>query len=53
MAPPSCRSLLTGAVAACLPVLAAAYANSTYSNADMLRAQLALMDDRPGGCPPW
>ncbi|PNY24891.1 ATP-dependent permease [Tolypocladium capitatum] len=52
MAPPSCRGLLTGAVAACLPVLAAAYANSSYSNADMLRAQLALMDDRPGGCPP-
>lgn len=48
----SLRSLLFGAVAS-LPALAAAGANASYPNADMLRAQLALMGDRPDGCPPW
>ncbi|KAM4058017.1 ABC-2 type transporter [Hirsutella rhossiliensis] len=52
MAPFSRRSLVSGIAAACLPFVVAAYANSTYSNADMLRAQLALMGDRPDGCPP-
>ncbi|UNI23697.1 FAD-dependent urate hydroxylase [Purpureocillium takamizusanense] len=45
--------LLVGAVAvALLPYLTMAYANSSFSTADMLRAQLALMDDRPDDCPP-
>lgn len=49
----SIRSLLLGALAS-LPALAAATANASYPNADMLRAQLALIgDDRPDGCPPW
>ncbi|KAK5992960.1 ABC transporter G family member [Cladobotryum mycophilum] len=51
MAPNSPRSLLLGAVAI-LPSLVAAYANSSYSNVDMLRAQLSLMDNRPAECPP-
>lgn len=52
MAPPGLRSLFVGAVA-CLPALAMAYANASYSSLDMLRAQMALMDNRPDGCPPW
>ncbi|EQL01735.1 ABC transporter (Adp1) [Ophiocordyceps sinensis CO18] len=51
MAAPSCRGFVFGIAAACLPV-AAAYANSSFSNTDMLRAKLALMGDRPDGCPP-
>ncbi len=46
--------LLAGTVAvALLPYLTMAYSNSSLSTADMLRAQLALMNDRPDGCPPW
>jgi hypothetical protein len=26
---------------------------SNYTSIDMMRAQLALMDDRPSDCPPW
>lgn len=53
MATLSLRKLLAGA-AACLPALAAA-ANSSYSEIDMLRAQLELMEGRAldGDCPPW
>ncbi|KAL5617246.1 hypothetical protein FOBRF1_005994 [Fusarium oxysporum] len=51
MAPSSLRSLLLGAVAL-WPGLVMASQNSTYSQADQLRAQLALMGDRPDGCPP-
>lgn len=35
------------------PGIAMASHNATYSQADQLRAQLALMGDRPDGCPPW
>ena len=52
MAPSSLRSLLLGSLAL-WPGLAMASQNSTYSQADQLRAQLALMGDRPDGCPPW
>lgn len=53
MAPLSCRGLLVGIVAV-MPSLAAAYANTSSSyNVDALRAQFALMDDRPKDCPPW
>lgn len=38
------------AAAAAWGQLSAAY---NYSTADMMRAQLALMDDRPKDCPPW
>jgi len=31
--------------------LASAFLN--YSTPDMMRAQMALMDDRPKDCPPW
>ncbi|KAF7563263.1 hypothetical protein G7046_g879 [Stylonectria norvegica] len=51
MAPPRLRSLLLGALA-CLPSPAMAYLNSSYSQLDMLRAQMALLDDRPDNCPP-
>jgi hypothetical protein len=34
-----------------LSSIAAAYTN--YSSVDMIRAQLALMEDRPKDCPPW
>ncbi|KAK1676565.1 ABC-2 type transporter [Colletotrichum godetiae] len=50
MAPPALRSLLIGALA-CLPVLASAQRNYS-TTADMLRAQLTLLDDRPSDCPP-
>ncbi|RFU77832.1 atp-binding cassette, subfamily g white, member 2 [Trichoderma arundinaceum] len=50
MAPLSCRGLLVG-IAALLPSLTTAYANSSY-NVDALRAQFALLDDRPKDCPP-
>lgn len=46
------RSLVFGAVLY-LPLLVAALGNSTYQDIDMLRSKLALMDDRPGDCPPW
>lgn len=53
MAPLRLGSLLAGVVA-CLPVLAAA-SNSSYSEIDMLRTQLELMEGRSAaaGCPPW
>ena len=53
---PSPRSLLLGALALLpsLPAMASAHANYTsYSQADMLRAQVALFDSRPPDCPPW
>lgn len=34
-----------------LSSVASAFAN--YSSVDMMRAQLALMDERPKDCPPW
>lgn len=49
---PALRSLLLGAVAF-WPSIVMASQNATYSQADQLRAQLALMGDRPDGCPPW
>jgi hypothetical protein len=52
MAVLSLRALLAGVLIAA-PSVVAAYANSTFSNVDMLRAQLALMDNRPKDCPPW
>lgn len=53
MSLPSPRSLLLGALVALpsLPAMASAQAN--YSQADMLRAQLALFDGRSPDCPPW
>ncbi|KAG8411977.1 (ABC) transporter [Metarhizium acridum] len=51
MAPSSWRGLVFGAVSY-LPSLVAALGNSTYQDIDMLRSKLALMDDRPGDCPP-
>ncbi|TEA18598.1 ABC transporter G family member [Colletotrichum sidae] len=50
MAPPALRSLFIGALA-CLPAFAAAQRNYS-TTADMLRAQLTLLDDRPSDCPP-
>ncbi|KAK0387167.1 hypothetical protein NLU13_5480 [Sarocladium strictum] len=51
MALPSLMSLAVAAVAL-LPALAAAQSNSSFSNADMLRAHYELMDGRPKDCPP-
>ena len=53
MALPSPRSLLLGALVALpsLPAMASAWA--TYTQADMMQAQLALLDGRPPDCPPW
>lgn len=34
-----------------LSCVTSAYQN--YSSIDMMRSQLALMDDRPKDCPPW
>ncbi|KAF7551327.1 hypothetical protein G7Z17_g5087 [Cylindrodendrum hubeiense] len=50
MAPPGLRSILVGALAA-LPALVMGF-NASYSPADMLRAQSALLDITPEGCPP-
>lgn len=38
-------------IALSLSSVAAAYKN--YTSVDMMRAQLALMEDRPKDCPPW
>lgn len=43
-------SVALAALSLSLPVRA--YYNST-SSVEMMRAQLALMDDRPDECPPW
>ncbi|KAF5017111.1 hypothetical protein F66182_11007, partial [Fusarium sp. NRRL 66182] len=51
MAPSTLRGLLLGAVAL-WPGLAMGSRNSSFTQADQLRAQLALMGDRPDGCPP-
>lgn len=50
---PRSWTTVAAAILAFRPVFVAAYANSSFSEVDMLRAQLALMDDRPDGCPPW
>lgn len=52
MALPSLRSLAIAAMAL-LPALAAAQANTSYTDIDMLRAQMELLDNRPKDCPPW
>ncbi|KJZ77577.1 hypothetical protein HIM_03301 [Hirsutella minnesotensis 3608] len=51
MAPPSRWVWAIGLTAAATP-LVMAYANLTFTQADMARAQMALMSDRPDGCPP-
>lgn len=47
------RAFILGALA--LSGAASAFQNSTsaYPAVEALRAQLALMDDRSGDCPPW
>lgn len=52
MALPSLRSLAIAAVAL-LPALASAQANSSYTEADMMRAHYELLNNRPKDCPPW
>jgi ATP-binding cassette subfamily G (WHITE) protein 2 len=47
------RRLLGTAVVATLSLAWTSYGYSNYSSIDMMRAQLALMDDRPEDCPPW
>lgn len=49
MSPPSIRLVALGVVS--LSCVVAAQKN--YTQVDMMRAQLALLDDRPGDCPPW
>jgi hypothetical protein len=51
MAPRLRRALAIAALSLSLSSIASAAAN--YSSVDMIRAQLALMDDRPKDCPPW
>ena len=46
------RRLVAVAVAL-LPALPTAQVNSSYSQVDMLRAELELMNTRPKDCPPW
>jgi len=46
------RSLLGTAVLATLS-LSWSVGAQNYSSLDMMRAQLALLDDRPDNCPPW
>ncbi|KAI0446504.1 hypothetical protein F4803DRAFT_17787 [Xylaria telfairii] len=48
MSPPSIRLLAIGVVS--LACVVAAQTN--YTQVDMMRAQLALLDDRPADCPP-
>jgi hypothetical protein len=45
------RALALAALA--LSPLADAYSNYSSMDIDMMRAQLALMADRPKDCPPW
>jgi hypothetical protein len=47
------RQPLGTVVLAGLSLAWTAYGSSNYSSIDMMRAQLALMDDRPADCPPW
>jgi len=44
---------LTVAVLSALTISWPVHAYGNYSSMDMLRAQLALEDDRPDDCPPW
>ncbi|KEZ43733.1 putative ATP-dependent permease [Scedosporium apiospermum] len=52
MAPPYPRSFLLGALAVLSSLSAMASAQSNYTQADMLRAHLTLLGDRPPECPP-
>ena len=47
------RLQLGTAVLAALSLSWTAYGFQNYSSVDMMRAQLALMGDRPDDCPPW
>lgn len=53
MASRTARAFVLGALA--LSSAASAFQNysSSYAGVEALRAQLALMDDRPNDCPPW
>lgn len=53
MALPSPRSLLLRALVALPSLPAMASALSNYTQADMMQAQLALLDGRSPDCPPW
>lgn len=55
MAMRSARALVLGMLALSNAASASSNQNytSSYSGVEALRAQLALMDDRPGNCPPW
>ena len=44
---------LTVVVLSALAISWPVRAYQNYSSMDMLRAQLALEDDRPDDCPPW
>jgi hypothetical protein len=44
---------LAGVICFSSLVAALGNGNSTYRDIDMLRSKLALMEDRPSGCPPW
>ncbi|KAG6015997.1 hypothetical protein E4U43_004396 [Claviceps pusilla] len=51
MASSKLRGFIFGLVF-CVPLLATASTNSTYKNLDQLVSKLALMDEKPGICPP-
>ncbi|KAJ2984075.1 hypothetical protein NUW58_g6140 [Xylaria curta] len=48
MSPPSIRHIAIGAIS----LFCVVAAQKNYTQFDMMRAQLALLDDRPGDCPP-
>jgi len=45
--------LAAAAALATLSLAWTAYGYQNYTSLDMIRTQLALMDDRPDDCPPW
>jgi hypothetical protein len=47
------RRHLGAAVLATLSLAWTTYGFNNYTSLDMMRTQLALMDDRPDDCPPW
>lgn len=49
MAPRTAFALIAGL----LSLSCVASASKNYSSIEMMRAELALMDDRPKDCPPW
>lgn len=47
------RDIALGALSLSSCFVSTVIAQKNYTQFDMMRAQLALLDDRPSDCPPW